>query len=364
MDKIDIHNTEENYSEAIDLLKKDVSPHNYKLIHQYLEDSAIGKTARKNARKKQVGLRARLKNLYLLKIASSYFNKDLDKINSKDMEAFIRALNENKLKKSNKEPYSEQTKSNLKITFINFLRYNIKDSGKFSELTDWVDTNFKKKEIPALNEEEIKKILRVCFTTQQKALICILFDSGCRIEELLNVRLSDVTEVKASIPYYKLLIRTEFSKTQGRNISLFWKPTTEILKQYLEEHLNKETNSTLFETTYDGVRKLLAKLGKRALGRSVNAHLFRHSSATYYAGLGTDYFQLCKRYGWTIGSNMPRVYIDRSGVNEKEMQEKFINTNIKDITEQLEIEKRERNKIQEELREIKELWLKIEAKAK
>lgn len=362
MEKIDIHNTKENYSEAVEFLKKDVSNHNFNLILKYLEASAIGKTARKNANKKQVGLRARLKNLYLLKICSHYFNKDLDKINNKDMENFIRDLNENKIKKMNKESYSEQTKANIKVTLINFLRYSIEDKNKVATLTDWISTNYKKKEIQALSEEDIKKMLSKCFTIQQKALIAVLFDLGCRIEEGLNIRLSDVTEVKGDIPYYKILIRTEFSKTQGRNVSLFWKPTTEILRLYLEEHPHKEMNSPLFENTYDGVRKLLAKIGKRALGKPINAHLLRHSSATFYAGLGTDYFQLCKRYGWSIGSTMPNTYIDRSGIKEKEQADKFINSNIKDLNEKLEREQREKNKMKEEIRELRELWLKVESK--
>ena len=343
MEKIDIHDTQGDYDKALIHLKKDVSKRNYDMIKNFLDASAIGKTARKNAHKKQVGMRARLKNIFLLKVAIKFFKKDIDKLEVIDMEKLIKGFNENKIRKVNGQAYSEQTKSNLKITLIAFLRYIIKDTSRVAELTDWIETSFKNKEIPALTEEEISKLLSKCYTLQQKVLISCLFDTGARIEEFLNIRLSDVIEVKATIPYYKITLREEFSKTKGRTIGLFWKPTTEIIRQWLEEHPKKNSlNEQFFPSTYHGVRKVLHKIGNRSLGKSINPHLFRHSSATYYAGIGLDYFQLCKRYGWSIGSNMPQKYIDRSGIGEKELSEKFINKNVKDLTDDLEKVKREK----------------------
>ena len=94
-----------------------------------------------------------------------------------------------------------------------------------------------------------------------------------------------------------------------------WKETTPLIKDWIQD---KGADDFFYDSTYDGVRMLLKKLGQRALKKKVNAHLFRHSSATYYAGQGMDYFQLCKRYGWAIGSNVPQIYIDRSGIKDKE----------------------------------------------
>jgi len=355
MDKIDIHNSEKEYDQALVLLKEQTSKGNYKIIKDYLDASAIGKTARKNASKKQVSIRGRLKNLYLLKTVVKFLDKELDKLNQTDMEKLIRALNENKIKKENKQNYSEQTKANIKKTLIQFLRYTLNDAKKYAELTDWIETSFKKKEISALSEQEIKKLLGKCYTLQQKVLISLLFDSGARIEEFLNLRLSDVIEVKGDVSYYKITIRTETSKTNGRTIGLFWKPTTEILSQWLEEHPNKHNlSSSLFPSTYDGVRKVLHKIGKRALGKSVNPHLFRHSSATYYASQSLDYFQMCKRYGWSIGSSMPHTYIDRSGIKEKEFAEKVINNNVKDLNEKYEKIVRERNSDKERMKDFED----------
>ncbi len=336
MEKIDVHNTPKQYDKAVALIKKTLSKRNAELIVDYLDASSIGKTARRNARVKQVGLRARLKNLYLLKIVAKYFDKPLDKISIKDMENLIKALNNDSILQNSGKKYSEQTKSNLKNTFISFLRYTLGETKEFHEITSWIETRFKRKDISALTEEEVKKMLNKCVTWKQKVLVALLFDSGCRIEEFLNIRLGDVTEVKGVSPYYRIHLRTEFSKTNGRIISLLWKETTEVLKAWLEQVPDKNNlTAPLYDSTYAGTRKLLKKIGLRALNKGVNPHLMRHTSATYYAGKGVDYFQLCKRYGWSIGSQIPRTYIDMSGINEQEIIQKIEKENVEDIREQL-----------------------------
>lgn len=350
MDKIDIHNTKEVYDISIKKLKKDISPENYKLITDFLDAQSIGKTSRI-----QTSLRARLKNMYLLKVCALFFKKPLDTLELKDIENLVRSLNEDKLKKQNKKPFAEKTKSNFKACLILFLKYALKnDKPRFVELTSWIDTKYKEKEIPAIMEEDIKKMLNSCVTLQQKVLVAFLFDSGARIEEFLNLRLSDIIEVKGEVPYYRINIRNETSKTQGRTIGLFWKPTTEIIKEWLNEHPDKhKLSSQFYPSTYDSCRIMLHKIGMKALRMVVNPHILRHSSATYYAGKGNDYFQLCKRYGWKIGSDVPHIYIDRSGIREKEVEEKFKKESLEEMREQFEKMREAYKIIQEEKENFK-----------
>jgi integrase len=351
MEKIDIHNSQEAYIRCLAVMKAQLPKDNSVLIEKYLEDSAIGKTQRQ---RKQAGLRVRIRNLYLLKTCANYFKKPLNKLTEKDMEVFVKALNENKIKKQNGKNYSEQVKSNLKIVLISFLRWAMNGSPEFHKLTDWISTQFKQKEIVELTEEEIKTILKKCITPKQKVLIALLFDSGARIEEFLNIRLADIIEVKGDVPYYKVRLREEFSKTQGRTISLLWRETTPILREWLEVCPNKDDqNKTLFDSTYDGVRMLLDKLGKRSIKKHVNAHLFRHSSATYYASKGFDYFQLCKRYGWSIGSDVPHRYIHKAGIKETEIVDKFKRENLEELQNEVDKLKQINNQKSEEIKELK-----------
>jgi len=63
------------------------------------------------------------------------------------------------------------------------------------------------------------------------------------------------------------------------------------------------------------------------LKRHVHYHLFRHSSATYYASR-LNRQELCIRYAWKFSSNMPDVYISRAGMDSRALDEKFTQTEM------------------------------------
>jgi hypothetical protein len=78
----------------------------------------------------------------------------------------------------------------------------------------------------------------------------------------------------------------------------------------------------------------LRRLGKRVLGKSIHPHLFRHSSATYYA-TKLNRQELCYRYGWRFSSNMPDIYISRAGMENKDLDVKFTNTELSGLKDDL-----------------------------
>ena len=325
MDKIDIHNSEKAYEQAISKLKEDknILPANSKLIIKFLEDSAIGKTASRKARIKSVGVRGRLKNLYLLKVVAFYFkNKPLNSLSIKDIEKLIKDIDSNKIKKHDDTKYSEQTKSNIKKTLILFLRWTHGEtSKKFLDMTSWIDTRFKKKTIDYFEEKEIKEILKKCNTIKQKVLVCCLFDGGFRIEEFLNIRNSDVALIEGNAPYYRFKIRNEYSKTNGRDVPMFWGLSYELIKEFIDTR-KYEADKPFFESTYNGVRMMLKKIGKRAI-KEIHAHKLRRSSAFFYANKGYNDFQINKRYGWAPGSDVGgKYYIEQSKIDIEEDKQK------------------------------------------
>lgn len=52
--------------------------------------------------------------------------------------------------------------------------------------------------------------------------------------------------------------------------------------------------------------------GSRCIQKHVHPHLFRHTRATQLANFLTE-FQLCNYFGWTYGSQTPRVYVRLAG---------------------------------------------------
>jgi integrase len=365
MEKIDIHGSNEEYIQARKrlLIEKSVLNSNAKLILKFLDDSAIGKTASRKARIKSVGVRARLKNLYLLKTVAVYFkDKRMDSLSVKDIEKLVADLGANKIKKQKKTNYSEQTKANIKVTMIIFLRWIYGEgSKKFLERTYWIDTRFKRKSIDYFEEKEVVNILKKCITTKQKVLVCCLMDGGFRIEEFLNIRNSDVTLIEGNAPYYRFKVRTEFSKTKGRDVPMFWSYSYEIIKAWIESKTEYKPDEPFFNSTYDGVRMLLKKIGSRAR-QEITAHKLRRSSAFWYANSGHNEFQINKKYGWSPGSDVGgKFYIEQSQIDieEDKQKQKYENTKYEEMNEVLKKQVEENQILKEKTSELEKDFEKV-----
>ena len=275
--KIEIHNRNLEARKKSFLEDKNISKEEKKDVLEFLRLASLGKI---NLRKK-IGNNRLLKYMESLSIPFYYFKKPLDKITLKDMERFEKDLCSNKIKNSrNGNPYSDNTKSDFRKTLKIYLRWKLRDNAsKFVELTNWIDTSVKQKTPDYLKEQDVIKLYKGCKDNKQRFLIAVLFDAGCRIEEFINIRREDIEEPSANSPYYKLTLKEEYSKTNGRTIGLYWQYSTEAIRDYLSEHSLKPSDP-LYTAKYDDVRFYLGRLGKRVLKRRIYAHLFRHSSAT------------------------------------------------------------------------------------
>jgi integrase len=329
--KIEIHARNLEYRKKGFLNDKKIPEEEKRDIVEFLRLAGLGKI---NLRKK-IGTHRLLKYLDNLRIPIYYFKKPLDEITLKDMENFEKDLSNNTIKnKRNNKPYSDNTKSDFKKALRIYLRWKLKDNpSKFAELTNWLDTSVKTRTPEYLKEQDIIKLYKSCKDSKQRFLIAVLFDAGCRIEEFLNIRREDIEEPNANSPYYRLTLKEEYSKTAGRTIGLYWQYSTEAIRDYLSEHSFKPSEP-VYTAKYDDIRFFLVRFGKRVLNRRVYAHLFRHSSATYYASK-LNRQQLCYRFGWAFCSKMPDTYISRAGMVEEKINEQFKNEEIGQLRERL-----------------------------
>jgi hypothetical protein len=108
------------------------------------------------------------------------------------------------------------------------------------------------------------------------------------------------------------------------------------VKDYLNERLaaGLQPKDPVYCGTYDAMRMFLARLGRSVLGRHVHPHLLRHTSATYYANK-LNRQELCYRFGWRFSSDMPDVYIPRAGMETRELDEKFNQTELSTLKDDL-----------------------------
>ena len=122
-----------------------------------------------------------------------------------------------------------------------------------------------------LEPEEIDRLLEVCQTPTETALVTILCDTGLRISELLVLTNSDIDWEHGFIFAHR-----EKTKKEG------WIPISrrslDALKKYLAWRHTKDKR--LFPFEYNDIWHWLRKLSKRAgMGDRLHSHLFRHTAA-------------------------------------------------------------------------------------
>ncbi len=182
-----------------------------------------------------------------------------------------------------------------------------------------------------LTEEEVKQIIEVAYSTRDKALISLLYHSGCRIGELTSLKIKDLT-----FDQYGAVIIVD-GKTGMRRIRLI--EPVPLLAQYLQDHrYRKEPYSPLFyridkhyKTPLSGtaVNNLLKACAKKVgITKRVYNHGMRHARATHLSKHLTEQ-ELKVYFGW-IRTATVSVYCHLSGkdIENKLFQMHGIQTDI------------------------------------
>lgn len=219
-------------------------------------------------------------------------------------EDYLNLLSKIRTERTPKERTFEDYKSVLK-KFLQWL----------GEDTSWIKVrNVENKILPEelLTEDEILRMVDAANNSRDKALVYVLWDSDCRIGELLGLRVKHL-----SFDEYGAVLMVN-GKTGMRRVRII--ESASILKQYLEKHPFKNyVESPLWVTdeseamNYAIVWKMLKKLSKIAgIKKRIYPHLFRHSRSTYLAKRVSDNI-LAKHAGWRPGSRMIRKYVHLSG---------------------------------------------------
>ena len=313
-------------------------------MHSFLTDLDLGKVNRG----KRISEGRQAKYLDLLKAPLEFMEKPTKKLRLKDIERFEAALNVNQIQnRFNNRPYAHSTKVDMRKALKIFLRWRL-GKAKAMYLAGWLDTRDCHKTPDYLSELEIEALLKACRSVEQRFLVAVLFDSGARAEEFLNIRWEDVRLPDGQENFVKITLKQEFSKTLGRTISLYWRYSVDAVRDYLKmrSEAGIKSDDPIFAMNYDAMRMFLGRLGRRALQKHVHPHLFRHSSATFYA-TKLNRQELCYRYGWKFSSNMPDIYISRAGMENKELDMKFTNSELGGMKNEL-TRLTQENKIKEE----------------
>lgn len=291
-----------------------------------------------NRNRKPIGDKTAYKYKIWLAKLDEWFNKAFTHLTQEDIDTFRMRLKEDGIKPgtSLRKTYQSSVKRDIenKIlkTLLNYL-------GKH-ELALFTNGYNEHKEIPALNRQEVETIVKRS-TLRDKVIFQLLFDGGFRASEFLNIKFRDINEESLrSDGYYK--IRITKSKTKPRTVGITMPLTTEVLTEWLKSHQDKiGTSAPLVDISYKYLNDVINRSASKILGKKVTPHVLRHTSATHYCHILNQY-QMCKRYGWAMSSDMPQVYIDREGVNDEEINKKVVNQESMIISKEV-------NKLKEQL---------------
>ncbi len=219
--------------------------------------------------------------------------------------------------------YSDWTRSDYRLTTKKFFQWlrNCED-GVYPHEVRWIKNLYPKSNLSPdqlLSEEEVKAMVDAADHPRDKALIFVLYDSGCRIGELLTLRIKDVETDTAGA------VLNVTGKTGKRRVRLI--QSVPLLSAWLAFHpFGKNPNACLwirFESnrythaidtpirpswTGDLIKKIAIRAG---IKKRVYPHLFRHSRATYLARFLPEPL-LKKQEGWSKSSDMTSTYVHLS----------------------------------------------------
>lgn len=236
-----------------------------------------------------------MKSLYLYNIVlNDFFNtvqKGQEKITANDIKVYL---------------YKYQNEHNISNRTLDSRRTIICTYFAWLAAEDYIQKN------PAINISPIKyerihkkpmsqldleKVRKACNTKREKAIVEVLYSTGCRVSELEHLNISDVNFESKEVIL--------FGKGNKHRISYLNAKSEVALRDYLNER--NDDNEALFvydRKPYDrlkksGIELIIKKIMQRVDGVNVHVtpHVFRHTTATEGLNRGMSVVDVSKLLG-------------------------------------------------------------------
>ena len=204
------------------------------------------------------------------------------------------------------------------------LFFKFLNNGQYPECVTWIKSRKSRGgKLPEelLTEDDVKNMIRVCTTTRDKAFISMLYESGCRLGEIISLKLKHV-----SFDDYGAAIMVD-GKTGQRRVRLV--SSVPYIRDWINSHPSKDSPESFLwvivrrnienqnfgkHISYVWTQHCITTIAKLAgIKKRVHAHLFRHSRLTELARAGFNDAQLKIFAGWVGSSDMSQIYIHLSG---------------------------------------------------
>jgi len=147
-----------------------------------------------------------------------------------------------------------------------------------------------------ISHEEVARIVQASQSNlKHRAIICVLYESGLRVSELLNLKISDIDRYRM-----QLFVKAAKGK-KDRHTVLGIKSLKAIEKYYRaykpKVYLFEGQNGGQYSAT--SVRALLRTYCEKSKVRSIHPHILRHSFATHHLENNTPQSKVQNMLGHT-----------------------------------------------------------------
>ena len=219
--------------------------------------------------------------------------------------------------------FAEHTRYDLKIVLKMFYKWLEGNDETMPSKIAWLKPKIKnhKHKLPEelLTEDEVLKLAQAAGNVRDKAFILIIYESGCRIGELLTLKIKNI-----GFDQYGAILRVN-GKTGDRRVRII--SSAPALAAWMELHpMGKDPEAMLWHSTWRNSKKKNPKnlshgtiytilkqyAVKAGIRKRIYPHLFRHSRATSLACKLTE-AQMKEHFGWVQGSEMAATYVHLSG---------------------------------------------------
>ena len=219
--------------------------------------------------------------------SKTIIKKDFTKLDKKDIQTIIQSLSKEE------SPNSVSRCISTLKSFYKFLElYKYTNSNPLTTITN---PKTQKKLPKVLSEEEIDKLLDINLNTnfdyRNKAMLELMYSSGLRVSELVNLKVNDIDLVNSSVRIFgkgskeRIIPLNDYATIALKNYILYYR--TSLFKHgennylFLNNHGNKMTRQGFF--------KILSKIAKeKNIKTELSPHTLRHSFATHLLKHGAD----------------------------------------------------------------------------
>jgi len=240
--------------------------------------------------------------------------KDFKSATKEDIQAIVGQIERN-------PEFRPGTKHFYKVTLKKFYKWLEGNNETHPDKVRWIKSSVKNgnRMLPEelLTYEEILKMIEAAKNPRDKALVAILYESGCRIGELAGIKIKHI-----SFDQYGAQVMVD-GKTGARRVRLL--TSVALLTNWLEYHpWRSDPNASLWprlthrwkgqQLRYQVMRKRIAEIAEKAgVHKRVNPHSFRHARSTQLARMGLSEMQLSSYLGWVPGTRMAATYVHLAG---------------------------------------------------